>query len=70
MKTKTSILTLIKAFFILLVSGSVLSCNLEVKKEEKVAETETKKEEVLVEKTEATKQEETPKKKGKTAKAE
>jgi hypothetical protein len=35
MKTKTSILTLIKAFFILLVSGSVLSCNLEVKKEEK-----------------------------------
>ena len=42
----------------------------EVKKEEKVAETETKKEEVLVEKTEATKQEETPNKKGKTAKAE
>ena len=38
----------------------------EVKKEEKVAETE----EVLVEKTEAAKQEETPKKKGKTAKAE
>ena len=42
----------------------------EVKKEEKIAETETKKEEVLVEKTEAAKQEETPKKKGKTAKAE
>ena len=58
----------------------------EVKQEEKVAETEevlvekteaTKQEEkvaeteeVLVEKTEATKQEETPKKKGKTAKAE
>ena len=40
------------------------------KVEEKMVETETKKEEVLVEKTEATKQEETPKKKGKTAKAE
>ena len=42
----------------------------EVKKEEKEAEIETKKEEVSVEKTEAAKQEETPKKKGKTAKAE
>lgn len=35
MKTKTSILSLTKAFFILLVSGSVLSCNLEIRKEEK-----------------------------------
>lgn len=35
MKTKTLILALTKAFFILLVSGSVLSCNLEVRKEEK-----------------------------------
>lgn len=35
MKTKTLILSLTKAFFILLVSGSVSSCNFEVRKEEK-----------------------------------